>query len=262
MTGCGILWKRGGIRGGRPNFSADANLHIELSPGAFFGYNEKRVNAHGGGDGVCAIFWEETARERAAVRITRSARTCRSCQRGDALSRQNGGRGLDARGEKAYTVVQPKKRGPGGERSAGNRRKNPFVAPKMTECGFWPPACDHARSDRGTRRRIKSGAKFWRIKLILSALCTCTSRLLSGACGEKWVCRRRRGTSRDGRTHFGRVKSSGWAAAFFRTTPVFYILCAERFRDARARCAHLIEPVYLSDGEECRTTDLLEQAQD
>lgn len=50
------MWKRGGIRGGRPNFSADENLYIELFPGAVFGYNEKRVNAHGGGEGVCAIF--------------------------------------------------------------------------------------------------------------------------------------------------------------------------------------------------------------
>ena len=40
----------------RPNFSADENLHIELFPGAVFGYNEKKVNAHGGGEGVCAIF--------------------------------------------------------------------------------------------------------------------------------------------------------------------------------------------------------------
>ena len=56
MTGCGILWKRSGIRGGRPNFSADENLYIELFSGAFFGYNEKRVNAHGGGKDVCTIF--------------------------------------------------------------------------------------------------------------------------------------------------------------------------------------------------------------
>lgn len=51
-------------------------------------------------------FREETALEQAAVIITRFARTYRFCQRGDALY---GG--------------AAEKRGPGGEHSAGNRRK-------------------------------------------------------------------------------------------------------------------------------------------
>ena len=175
-------------------------------------------------------FREETARERAAVRITRSARTYRSCQRGDALY---GG--------------AAEKRGPGGERSVLNRRKNFFGAPKRRRnAAFWPPACDKAWPDRGARGRIKSGAKFWKIKSIVSQYVPAQAACYRALAAEK------NRYAEEGAEHretakriFGRVKSSGWAAAFFRTTPVF-IFCAERFRDARGA---LFERAHYTDAD-------------
>lgn len=173
-------------------------------------------------------FREETALERAAVRITRSARTYRFCQRGDALY------GGAAEKMRAWRRALCRK---SAKKMLSARQKDD----EMRLFGR------RHRSDRGARRRIKSGVKFWRIKLILSALRICTSRLLSGACGEK------NRYAEEGAEHretakriFGRVKSSGWAAAFFRTTPVFYILCAERFRDARGA---LFERAHYTDAD-------------
>lgn len=98
-------------------------------------------------------FREETALERAAVRITRSARTYRFCQRGDALY---GGAAEKAR---AWRRALCRKSAKKILSARQKRRRN---------AAFWPPACDKAWPDRGARRRIKSGVKFWRIKSIVS----------------------------------------------------------------------------------------------
>ena len=139
-----------------------------------------------------------------------------------------------AREETPYTAVRPKNEGLAASTLPEIGEKNSFGAPKRRRnATFWPPACDKAWPDRGARGRIKSGAKFWKIKSIVSQYVPAQAACYRALAAEK------NRYAEEGVEHretakriFGRVKSSGWAAAFFRTTPVF-ILCAERFRDAR-----------------------------
>lgn len=172
-------------------------------------------------------FREETALERAAVRITRSARTYRFCQRGDALY------GSAAKKTRAW------------RRALCPKSAKKILSARQKDDGMRLFGRRH-RSDRGARGRIKSGAKFWKIKSIISqyvpAQAACYRALAAEKTGMK---KKARNIARRPNAFWTReIKRLG--GGFFRTTPVFYILCAERFRDARGA---LFERAHYTDAD-------------